>query len=324
MHPNVLNSMGSMRVGEAQQFFNLTVFPLFGPEGGLEYYTLSEAMKLDLLSIRETSDAGTVPFLHASCRAKIPILLMDGEELAGAKQNRVVNATFLLAPESETDIDVSCTERGRWSYRSDRFDDSEVMMAHKIRMMKHQAVSRSLHATAGFRADQGEIWEGIEGLHTTTGGAAPTRAMRDAYVATAEKLEEGVKAFPLVEGQVGLCIVVDGAVVSLDFVSRKEAYRVLHEKLVKSFLIDSTVRKDPGAEAASPEAVTQFLTKLSECAESGHPSRGCGTDFRYEHDKVSGSALVYEDTCVHATFFAVDNGQRGPGRRRSPRRFDAQ
>jgi hypothetical protein len=33
---------------------------------------------------------------------------VDGEELIGAKQNRIVNATFLIAGQTEITIPVSC------------------------------------------------------------------------------------------------------------------------------------------------------------------------------------------------------------------------
>ena len=46
---------------------------------------------------------------------------MDGEELLGAKQNRIVNLTILVAANSELTIPVSCVEAGRWRARSRAF-----------------------------------------------------------------------------------------------------------------------------------------------------------------------------------------------------------
>ena len=41
------------------------------------------------------------------------VFVMDGEEVVGGKQNRIVNASFLIAPKSEVALPVSCVER-RW------------------------------------------------------------------------------------------------------------------------------------------------------------------------------------------------------------------
>ena len=40
--------------------------------------------------------------------------MLDGTELRGGKQTRVLNTTVLLGGRSETRIPVSCIEVGRW------------------------------------------------------------------------------------------------------------------------------------------------------------------------------------------------------------------
>jgi hypothetical protein len=49
-----------------------------------------------------------VPELKLVNLSPSKILILDGEELKGAKQNRIVNATFLIGPKSEVVIPVSC------------------------------------------------------------------------------------------------------------------------------------------------------------------------------------------------------------------------
>jgi hypothetical protein len=48
------------------------------------------------LVISEISAAGPVAELMVVNRVNNPVLLMDGEKLAGAKQNRVLNTSILL------------------------------------------------------------------------------------------------------------------------------------------------------------------------------------------------------------------------------------
>ena len=43
----------------------------------------------------------------------LPLLLPDGEQLVGAKQNRILNMTVLVAAQSEVTIPVSCVEQVR-------------------------------------------------------------------------------------------------------------------------------------------------------------------------------------------------------------------
>ena len=89
------------------------------------YLTLKEALEKRLLIVKEVSAEASVPELKVINNADVPMLLLDGEELAGAKQNRVLNTSVLVKEKSELIIPVSCTEQGRWSYQTDEFSNSE-------------------------------------------------------------------------------------------------------------------------------------------------------------------------------------------------------
>ena len=71
---------------------------------------MDEALAQRALVITEIAESGRVPELKVVNNSRHNILLLDGEELIGAKQNRVLNVTILLAPNSETLIPVSCIE----------------------------------------------------------------------------------------------------------------------------------------------------------------------------------------------------------------------
>src|SRR5512142_1947912 len=101
---------------------NLTMYPLLAEhETPPAYTTLDEALAAGFVKVTEVSDAGSVPELTIVNDGPTPVLLLDGEELVGAKQNRIVNLTILVPPQSRLPLPVSCVEAGRWAHRSRSF-----------------------------------------------------------------------------------------------------------------------------------------------------------------------------------------------------------
>jgi hypothetical protein len=68
------------------------------------------------LRIEELHEAGSAPELRVVNEGALRVLILEGDELVGARQNRVVNSSVLVAAGSELVLPVSCVERGRWSY----------------------------------------------------------------------------------------------------------------------------------------------------------------------------------------------------------------
>ena len=87
-----------IRVFSPLVFRNLAVSPLVvsNPRAD-DYSTLDEALTTGRVRITEVGEAGSVPELKLLNDTDHPILLLDGEELTGAKQNRICNLT-ILAP----------------------------------------------------------------------------------------------------------------------------------------------------------------------------------------------------------------------------------
>ena len=152
----ITNYLASITLGEAQNFQNITVFPLFSNTNhGPDYLTLKEAMESGTFVVTEVSEGGTVPELKVINKGEKAVLLLDGEELSGAKQNRVLNATILIAAHTEVIIPVSCTEHGRWSYTSAHFADSDTMMAHRVKLENVRNVAVNLQRGMRYQGDQG-------------------------------------------------------------------------------------------------------------------------------------------------------------------------
>ena len=105
-----------LKLGKRTAFEGLTMFSLERPaDRALEYLTLDEALHRGLAQVSEISDSGRVSELAFSNIGDLPVLILDGEELVGAKQNRTVNLTILAPARATTSIPVSCVEAGRCS-----------------------------------------------------------------------------------------------------------------------------------------------------------------------------------------------------------------
>jgi len=308
MNTELNTLLASLQMAEAQNCRNIMIFPLICPgNGALEYRTLGEAIQERSLTLAEVSQGGSVPELKVINRGNTPVLLIDGEELVGAKQNRVLNTSILLKENSETVIPVSCTEQGRWAYASAGFADAGVVMAHRSRACKSHSVSESLAKGARFTSNQGEVWSEIQALHAKAHFHSPTHAMHDLFLARQADLEMCLKAFALVPKQNGLLVLINGAVAGLDYVSRPEAYARLHAKLLKSYVIEGLVEPGQGALDAGParERAKAFLAEAQQCKASQFPSIGYGVDVRLKKPGLLGTALVHEARVIHTAFFRL-------------------
>ena len=301
--------LSELEFDKIQKFKNMAVMPLLSPqESPVVYITLKEAMETGAVSIMEVDKGGSVPDLKVINRGDFPVLLIDGEELAGAKQNRAVNTSILLKVKWEGIIPVSCTEQGRWDYVSPEFEDSKVVMGYQIRAKKAEAVERSLAETGEFVADQGEIWNEIRETADKAGAPpSPTGAMKDIFTAKKQDLNDYAKAFRPVEGQKGLLVMIDGKVTGFDIVSLESAYKVLHNKLIRSYAMGALLSKG-GAKAPRPtiKRARDFIAMSMKCEGKKFKSIGHGWDYRLKGEGLVGSSLVWRKKVVHMAFFTLE------------------
>jgi hypothetical protein len=311
MDESVKSMLSALKLAEVQTFKNMAVFPLLSPlDGGPDYLTLKEALEKALLTVTEVSAGGSVPELKVANAAEVAVLLLDGEELAGAKQNRVLNTSILLKEKSEVVIPVSCTERGRWSYESRAFRDSDTVMSPKLRGEKAKTVAISLSATGEFRADQGKVWDGIKEMEHKTQVSSRTGAMKAVYEAKTQDLNEYLAAFRRVPEQKGILVHLNGRPVGFDFLSKERAFETLYPKLIKSYALEAILEQKPEAAPIDHPDPEAFLREAADCAERTYPSVGHGSDYRYEGKEIVGSALAVDGHVVHLAFFRVTESDR--------------
>ncbi|NPV72455.1 MAG: hypothetical protein HPY89_01395 [Pelotomaculum sp.] len=310
--------LGTLRLGEPQACGNLTVFPLLGTkfrEPG--YLLLDEAMAQGQFELQEVSEAGRVNEILAINKGGLPVLLIDGEILAGAKQNRVVNASILVAARSELRIPVSCVEEGRWRYVSEKFTGGRFSYT-RLRAQKSAQVAYNLYSHGVFSADQGAIWDEVERKQTEMGAESPTRAVNGIYESYADKLEKFRSAFSPMEGQVGVAAFINGHFICLDVFDSPAVLHKMYPKMIESYALDALEQAGQDKKEAKKGAAERLLKKIAAAGVARFPSIGLGEDLRIKAEGVIGSCLLLDGRVIHlAAFAGTERGAQGRGGRLS-------
>jgi hypothetical protein len=295
-------------LGESVSEAGLTLMPVFGQFRGVpEFISLSEAVASRTLVVTEVSEAGWVPSLKAVNKGTTGVLILDGEEVAGAKQNRVLNTSVYIQPGQEIIIPVSCTEAGRWSYRTSKFTDSGHISVHAIRLAANESVTTSVRQMTGFVSDQGRVWSEVAQLQRRHKMSSPTSAARDVYESRGEAMRRREASFKCLPGQTGVLALWHGHAAGLDVVGRAEVYSKVHERLVRSYAIDAPDGRPSSAEH-DRRAARDWLAALRTVVVTEHESPGNGLSYRFTGEGVLGSALAVDGTILHAVAFATATG----------------
>ncbi len=285
-----------IQLGEPVEHRGVVIAPLFPrTDPRAEYLTLDEAIPLGF-HVTELDTAGSVPELLAKNPLDSNVLLYDGEELLGAKQNRILNVTVLVPARSETKIAVSCVEEGRWHARSAHFAPSAQTAYPELRRRKAVQLSAS-PLERGLA--QHAVWEEVAAKAQRLGVDSPTGAQADIYRAkpTPDDLRG---AFPLVPGQSGALLAL-GDRFCLDYVSRPDAFARLYPKLLEGYLLDA--REHAGDKRGDLDS---FLERTLTAPRSRRASAGLGEDVRLAADNLVGSGLELDGELVQLCAFSSD------------------
>lgn len=201
MNENIQRFLAGIKVGAKQSHKNMTLYCLLAAkESDEDFMTLDEALDSGMLAITELDESGNVPELRVTNKSDRKVLMLDGEELVGAKQNRGLNVTVLNAAHSETVIPVSCLEQGRWSYRSREFGSARRAMSLDLKNKKALPVRANLRAAGSFSTAHGMVWDEIRAkFESMAAGAENTGQVRGFQQ---ESSEAGVE---LCDGCLGDC-----------------------------------------------------------------------------------------------------------------------
>ena len=283
--------------------------PLSGnPAAALDYLLIDEALRKKEVVLEEVSEGGTVPEIRLTNFSEMTVLVVDGTELIGAKQNRIVNASFLIPPKSVTKVPVSCVEQGRWNYRGRNFKRSPHHAAHSIRRLNVMHHRETLKSRQGYRSDQGRVWEAVACMSHEMAAPTSTGAMHDVYEQKKSAFEEFEKKVLSVRGQTGAAFLVGGSFAGLDLFDRPATLKNLFPKLLSAVAVEAMMagqkaKGEAKTDRSPEEKVRMVLEEIARSLFEKFEPIGVGEDWRYEEKLSLGKALYFEGELIHFSAF---------------------
>jgi hypothetical protein len=296
----------TVRVGEPIRHEQLSVFPLFTEVSApVEYVLAADAIAAGTVIVEEVSDAGSVPTLSVANKTDHLVLFLEGEQLIGAKQNRVLNTSILVGSNKETLIPVSCVEQGRWRFKARHFGTADTFSPSKLRYALKMSVSGSLQKGQGHRSDQARVWAEVAELQRTHGGSSPTLAMEDTFDSYRDKLAELQKRFQYVDGSCGIAVAFGKQIVCLDCFDKPSTCQKVWDRLLSGGLLESLFPR-PSDHHADRSDVENFMADLGAAPWEPATPAGEGQEFRSATGHgTQASTLCFADRLVHGSAVAA-------------------
>ncbi|GAC1474738.1 MAG: hypothetical protein NVSMB9_25680 [Isosphaeraceae bacterium] len=297
-----MNVLPEIRVGDPIRHEGLTVFPLFSHiEGEVDYLLSDEAISAGSVTVEEVNEGGSVPNLLVNNTGDFRVLFLEGEELRGAKQNRVLNTSVLVAAQSRTSIPVSCVEQGRWRYRTRHFSSGESHSSSKLRRHLKASVMESLKAGTGHSSDQSAVWTEVRRQMDSLGTQSETTAMSDTYERHQEQRNAFREKLKYIEGASGVAVAVGSQVVAVDLFDRASTCRKVWDRLLSGVVMDA-LEAGKAEETSQAVEVEALLTRLRDAEWIPAPAVGEGQEYRSDSIPLThASSLVLGDAMVHGS-----------------------
>lgn len=290
--------------GEVAKFGGLGVIPLCVDRcpdlPSLD--TLEQALEKGAVRISEIGEAGEVQYLLFQNEGDQAVMVLDGEEIEGGKQNRIVNTTLIILAHQTVKIPVSCIEAGRW-HEQDRadFQSGQAIFRAKSRAAQKASVTANVRAGNGYRSNQHAVWdqvaESLDALRVRSG----TANFREARARVADQIDEFVNAFRPAHNQIGSIFMNRHRILGVEMVATPALFSEVCDKVTRSFAFEALDVAD--LNGISMDSVKHWWDKILIAKYSSHKSPAVGEDIRISTEELTGSGLVWNNVLVHLSCF---------------------
>lgn len=338
----------SLELLNAQKYRNMEVIPVkINSSSNNDYLTLKRGISAGFVEITEC-EVSTVGTVLARNNANIPLVLIDGDEIVGAKQNRIMNRSLIIPPKTTLRVSVSCTEQGRWHYGRSRrnhygrdeylnrvnFSNSSEDNFEELREFENNQPDNHFESS-DFAADfstrlaksndlfeekncQSTVWNSISNLEDRTSFRSRTSALHDNFENHRSRHNEYLKNFKLEFGQCGAIFIINGEIKGLELFHNPLIYQEYHEKIFRSYIMEAITKNYSSyCSDISFYEIEAFLREISYSRFRNSKDEGIGRHMNFANRYGTGSVLMDGRNLVHLNYFNTSNPK--VNRRRSRR-----
>ena len=239
----------------------------------------------------EVTSEGVVGQVGIKNKSETFVLILDGEAISGAKQNRISQTTIILNPRSETIIPVNCIERGRWSYSSDRnFNKSDYSISPKMRDRKAEILkNKEIHKL------QGTMWNQIDQLSEKFDTKSYTDNLGD-VIDYAAKENNFNDIYSKLNNECNGYIVFGTERPFIELFRNNRSRQHYMKKIIKSWIMDIETSE---VQHVEPQ---YLLNKFLDTAWSKDKSFGAESSYQ-TNDFSNGRTYFLKDEFIHSYYF---------------------
>jgi hypothetical protein len=295
--------MHGLTIGDAMHHHNLSLFPLTWSETSKPpYVLLATAIERGEAVVKEVDEDGEVSNLSVSNQMERPLLISEGEILVGAKQNRVVNVSVLVAARSTLTLPVTCVEQGRWEYRTQQFR-TEFCAPPSLRSKSVRAVHETRASRGTAEGDQGGIWEEVDECLASMRLHSKTASLTDGIQGVEDKLQEYREKLTLPNGTAGVIVAQGDQVVGMDLFDCPATLTAIWPRLSAAYFFDAL--RNQRRRKRTPQIVAEeFVDRVIAHIRPRAAALGLGDELEIAGDSEVGAALLFADKVCHLSAFS--------------------
>jgi hypothetical protein len=287
-----------LSVGKPAVYGNLAVYPVYLPGGGEklgEVLTMAEAAETGDFKIAELGEGASVNNLEVRNGTDKYVVLLAGEMIRGAKQDRIISFDTVIPPGGKFDVDAFCVEAGRWTEVSEHFTD------------KKEIAPASVRATAQGKQDQGRVWDEVSKVNAERGTVTGTDALTASYddpefQADVKKYEKALADLAKKKEVVGVIVVAEGEVKAGDVFANHDLFAAVWPRLLTSYAMDAALAGELG-DVPDVATMEEYIAQLEQAEREETYADELQNRSSLSKDQMSAYELEYKGKKLHLNMY---------------------